>query len=51
MGNCDLCPGLSGSSQMSNIVDADGTGVGWTRGAAILGSDDSDGETNGLTNE
>jgi len=49
--SCDSCPGLSGSSQISTIVDTDGSGVGWELGAAILGADDSGAETNRGTNE
>eukprot|EP00421_Protoceratium_reticulatum_P040736 CAMPEP_0168436214 /NCGR_PEP_ID=MMETSP0228-20121227/40816_1 /TAXON_ID=133427 /ORGANISM="Protoceratium reticulatum, Strain CCCM 535 (=CCMP 1889)" /LENGTH=1116 /DNA_ID=CAMNT_0008450415 /DNA_START=45 /DNA_END=3392 /DNA_ORIENTATION=+ len=49
--DCSGCPTLSGSSQLANIIDADGTGVGWSLGPAILGADDAYYETNGETNE
>lgn len=45
------CPGTAGSSQTSSISDADGTSIGWSKGAAIMGADDAASETNGRTNE
>jgi len=45
------CAGLAGSSQTSTIVDDDGSAVGWDKGQAILGADDSAAETAGKTNE
>jgi len=47
------CAGLSGSSQLSNIVDVDGSsgaGGGSMTNGLILGSDDSASETAGETN-
>lgn len=51
LNRCSDCPGTPGSSQTANIIDVDGSAVGWDRGGAILGADDTDAETNGRTND
>jgi hypothetical protein len=55
LGNCwGDCLGVTGSSQLSNIIDLDGSsgaGGGSVTGGLILGSDDSASETAGGTNE
>eukprot|EP00931_Biecheleriopsis_adriatica_P101107 TRINITY_DN76319_c0_g1_i1.p1 TRINITY_DN76319_c0_g1~~TRINITY_DN76319_c0_g1_i1.p1 ORF type:complete len:1365 (+),score=211.34 TRINITY_DN76319_c0_g1_i1:65-4096(+) len=51
LNNCAACPGTPGSSQTANMIDVDGSGVGWNRGGAILGADDTDAETNARTND
>mmetsp|Transcript_139134 Transcript_139134/g.432904 ORF Transcript_139134/g.432904 Transcript_139134/m.432904 type:complete len:1252 (-) Transcript_139134:508-4263(-) len=48
---CSACPGTAGSSQISSIIDMDGTSLSWNRGGAILGADDASAETAGRTNE
>merc|ERR1719343_1451208 len=47
------CPGTTGSSQMSTLIDIDGSAQGseWQYGAAIMGADDTAAETDGKTNE
>ncbi|CAE7220202.1 unnamed protein product, partial [Symbiodinium microadriaticum] len=47
---CNFCPGTAGSSQTANMIDADGSLVGWNE-AAIIGADDEDSETDYRTNE
>ena len=48
--DCVNCPFTSGSSQLANIIDEDGSGAGGGK-AAIMGADDENWETNGLTHE
>eukprot|EP00931_Biecheleriopsis_adriatica_P054363 TRINITY_DN3197_c0_g2_i2.p1 TRINITY_DN3197_c0_g2~~TRINITY_DN3197_c0_g2_i2.p1 ORF type:complete len:1226 (+),score=169.70 TRINITY_DN3197_c0_g2_i2:86-3679(+) len=49
LNECSKCPGTTGSSQISTMIDVDGSAIGWNQGEAILGADDSSSETNGRT--